>query len=98
VRRLTVVDNPNHIMNARRDVNDQLPAYAWPGGYPIVYYTGHGDALCYKCATEELDELSNGDERAPFGDDSNLKWYDINYEQHEHCASCNLHMPGAYTE
>jgi len=96
VRRLTVADNPNHIMNARRDVNDQLPAYAWPGGYPIVYYTGEQEPLCHKCATEELDELSNGDEY--YRDYDGLQWYDINYEQHEHCASCNLHMPGAYTE
>lgn len=27
-----------------------LPAYAWPGGYTIIYYTSDGDPLCADCA------------------------------------------------
>lgn len=97
MRKLTVRDNPNHIMNVKRDSNDLLPAYAWPGGYPIVYYTGEQEALCYKCATEELDVLSDGDDPVRRDSDA-VQWYDINYEQHEHCVECTLHMPGAYDE
>ena len=28
----------------------ELPAYAWPGGYQIVYYTAEGLTVCAKCA------------------------------------------------
>jgi hypothetical protein len=29
-----------------------LPAYAWPGGYPIVYYTTDGLTVCAVCAND----------------------------------------------
>jgi hypothetical protein len=29
-----------------------LPAYAWPGGYPIVYYTESGLTVCPVCADD----------------------------------------------
>lgn len=29
-----------------------LPAYAWPGGYPIVYYTESAATVCPKCAND----------------------------------------------
>ncbi len=44
---------------------DQLDAcgsYAWPGGYPIVFYpvdeygSSHGDVLCFACARDTLAE------------------------------------------
>lgn len=31
-----------------------LPAYAWPGGYPILYLTAGGCDLCADCATKAL--------------------------------------------
>lgn len=31
----------------------KLPAYAWPGGYPILYATDEGCVLCHKCATSD---------------------------------------------
>lgn len=33
-----------------------LPAYAWPGGYPIIYLDGNNKVLCATCATKEIDE------------------------------------------
>lgn len=41
------------IDDIERDKNGDLPAYAWPGGYPIIYLTGMGDTLCADCATKE---------------------------------------------
>lgn len=34
--------------------NDEgfLEAYAWPGGYPIVYLDKNDETLCAKCANE----------------------------------------------
>lgn len=29
-----------------------LPKYAWPGGYPVVYYTNTHEIACAKHATE----------------------------------------------
>jgi hypothetical protein len=35
-----------------RDDDGKLPAYAWPGGYPVVYYTENGLTICALCANE----------------------------------------------
>jgi hypothetical protein len=61
---------PN-ITEAYRDQNDDVPAYAWPGGYPIVYYTADGGQLCAACvnggngsrAAEELDSACPDDDQ-----------------------------------
>jgi hypothetical protein len=37
-------------LHALRDENGALPAWAWPGGYPIVYVTKDGLVVCAKCA------------------------------------------------
>ena len=38
-------------MNAlHRNDDGTLPAFAWPGGYPLLYYTADGGALCPACA------------------------------------------------
>jgi len=36
-----------------------LSAFAWPGGYPLVYMTGNHDfaTLCPSCATKEYDNI-----------------------------------------
>lgn len=88
----------HNVVSARRDFDDKLPGFAWPGGYPLVYFTGHGEALCRDCATKELDELCDADARLPFGDDSNLKYMDVNYEDTYICEECNTVMHGAYVE
>ncbi len=35
-----------------RDENGKLPAYAWPGAYPLVYITKSGTTLCPSCAND----------------------------------------------
>lgn len=36
----------------QRNDDGTLPAYAWPGGYPLVYYTRDGLTVCPKCAND----------------------------------------------
>lgn len=36
-----------------RDSNGKLPAYAWPGGYPLYYLTDDSGCLCPECASGE---------------------------------------------
>lgn len=37
-----------------RDNNDgKLPAYAWPGGYTIIYWDKHGSTFCADCANQD---------------------------------------------
>lgn len=42
--------------NLTRDKNGQLPAYAWPGGYPLFYLTKDGSTVCPCCANKEVDD------------------------------------------
>src|SRR5437899_2447381 len=37
-------------LTAIRQSDGTLPAYAWPGGYPIVYMAKDNGILCPKCA------------------------------------------------
>jgi len=37
-------------MKIYRESTGQLPAYAWPGGYPLYYLDHNGDVLCPQCA------------------------------------------------
>jgi hypothetical protein len=39
-----------------RDKDGNLPAYAWPGGYPLYYVTRDGMAVCPECANREIDQ------------------------------------------
>lgn len=35
------------------DLHESSP-YAWPGGYPVAFYSERGDTLCYVCLEKEL--------------------------------------------
>jgi hypothetical protein len=63
----------------------ELPAYAWPGGYPIFYIDDEGNVLCTDCAR------SNDEYSEPIVD------YDINWENETlDCDHCSAHIPSAY--
>lgn len=40
-------------MLPERDSDGKLPAYAWPGGYTIVYYSDDGSVFCADCASQD---------------------------------------------
>lgn len=62
-----------------RDRDGTLPAYAWPGGYQIVYYTADGGTLCPACANGQ-----NGSE-ASEAKDADPQWRLI---------ACDLYQEG----
>jgi hypothetical protein len=38
---------------SRREADGSLPAYAWPGGYPLYHLSSHGYVYCAGCASQE---------------------------------------------
>lgn len=78
-----------HICIERREWDK----YAWPGGYPLYYFTKDGGCLCSKCATDNLEQT--------LGDDSawKIEQVDINYEDTSlYCDNCNKTIESAYGE
>ncbi len=66
------------------DETGELEAYAWPGGYQIIYITSDGAIVCPKCANDEdvSDDIVAGD---------------IFYEgATEQCAGCNEMIESSY--
>jgi hypothetical protein len=64
----------------------RLPAYAWPGGYPIVYLTRNGLVLCPDCANKPEDEYGDP---AVAGD---VFWEGAPME----CGDCGRQIESAY--
>ena len=65
----------------------QLPAYAWPGGYPLFYLCADGACLCPAC----VNDASN--DAGPHRDDD-ASWRIVAYDTHDEgppivCAHCN---------
>lgn len=63
----------------------ELPAYAWPGGYPLYYIDAESNVLCPECA-------ANNDEMAPPV---------IEYDEHLEgaplqCNQCSQEIESAY--
>lgn len=79
---------------------EPLPAYAWPGGYPIVYIFRDGGACCPECANRNIDEI-DADTRGGKRWNSHGGWAlagcDINYESEgEFCDHCGKLLESAY--
>jgi hypothetical protein len=51
------------VSDMERDARGELPAYTWPGGYPLLYLTEEGIILCPSCAskTDTFDPATTGD-------------------------------------
>jgi hypothetical protein len=68
-----------------RTKSGDLPAYAWPGGYPLYYLDKEDAVLCPTCANkEEADNIAAGD----------VNWEDADL----HCDECSQRIPSAYAE
>lgn len=61
-----------------------LPAFAWPGGYQMLYWTADGAEVCPKCAnkTDTSDPVTDG----------GIYWEGPDLE----CADCGDPIPSAY--
>ena len=67
-----------------------VPSYAWPGGYPILYYDRDGFSLCATCAENLLNDKEADADLKPTG-------ADVFYEgAPELCAQCNKVIESAY--
>lgn len=75
-----------HIKNEQ----GELPAYVWPGGYPILYYDTDCCALCAKCATKAMNDPDELERFKPVA-------YDVYYEGPSvYCEQCNTEIESAY--
>lgn len=84
----------DNLARVRMD-DGSLPAYAWPGGYPIVYVMDDGEVLCPDCANGK--NGSDASVGADAGSGWRIKGYQIHWEgEPEHCAHCNAEIPSAY--
>jgi hypothetical protein len=73
-----------------RDSKGNLPAYAWPGGYPVVYMAKDNGILCPKCANDYRPERDSQEQLEPVA-------YFIHYEgPAEQCEHCNALIESAY--
>ena len=79
--------NPPSIAHLLEVWNGKLPAFAFPGDYPIVYVDGYHNDVCPDCAQELL-----GDEygQAP------TYWYIHQEGASVFCAECNAEIESAY--
>lgn len=78
------------VADLERTSKNKLPAYAWPGGYPIIYIDRDCSVLCADCATKSLDDPDEIPAFKPVD-------CDVFYEgPSEFCAQCNTEIESAY--
>lgn len=61
----------------------ELPAYAWPGGYPVVYVCTDGEEICPACA-------NSGDESLE------IVGFEVFYEGPMFYCACGTGIESAY--
>jgi hypothetical protein len=77
-----------------RTTAGEYPAYAWPGGYPLIYLLADGGELCPPCANGQ-----NGSDASADSDDP--QWQIIGGEIYEEgppqqCDHCYAEIESAY--
>lgn len=84
-------------MKPKRDESGRLPAYAWPGGYAIVYYAKDCSELCHECANGENGSLAHEDKRIAPDDQWLIAEADIYWEGPDlYCSNCAAPIPSEY--
>lgn len=86
---MTTADSCHEI----RDTDGTLPAYAWPGGYPVLYLAADGESFCPGCA--------NNEPEVHFGQEIDDAWSVIGWFIHyegppELCCNCGESTSSAY--
>jgi hypothetical protein len=81
-----------------RSNDGTLPAYAWPGGYPVVYVAADGGIFCPVCVNqeEEVELLEPEELQQPV-----MGWEVVGYQVHwegapEVCCHCGDEIQSAY--
>lgn len=74
------------------DAAEQWPAYAWPGGYPIIYLCDDSEVLCPDCMNNEGEVHFGG-----IKDGWQIVAADVYYEGPQIiCAHCGREIDSAY--
>jgi hypothetical protein len=81
---------------ASLSVEEELPAYAWPGGYPLVYLCEDNGSLCPDCANGK-----NGAETLGIDARDDKDWNVVSFYVHYEgppviCDHCNAEVESAY--
>jgi len=72
------------------DKDGKLPAYAWPGGYPLIYFDRENSVLCAECATKSLNDSGEVPQFRP-------EDVHVYYEGPSlFCDQCNKEIESAY--
>jgi hypothetical protein len=66
-----------------RNDDGSFPAFAWPGGYPIRYYTRDGLCVCAACAASDTSDPAT---------DADVYWEG----PAEACDDCGTMIESAY--
>ena len=87
-KRITLVNVDSKVFEyVGVDLGEELPSYAWPGGYPLYYLDKGNNCLCPACANE------NGEFDQP------VVAADVNYEDTSlYCDHCSQQIEAAYTD
>ncbi len=81
---------------------EPLPAFAWPGGYPLFYVFTDGGVICPACLNNNIDQIDEAN-RTGRGCNSHGGWavdgVDANYEDEDMvCDHCHKPIPAAYAD
>lgn len=74
---------------------DPLPAFAWPGGYPVYYVFRDGGVCCPDCANRNIASIDRERTNSHGGwalAESDVNWEDDNLA----CDHCHDQIPSAY--
>lgn len=78
------------IKTIERDSAGKLPAFAWPGGYPVFYLAADNGILCPKCANNYVEGRDNEKQLKPIAGD--VYWEGPTMQ----CEHCNADIESAY--
>ncbi len=78
------------VKDMTRDSDGKLPAFAWPGGYTIIYLDRDNSILCADCATKSLDDVDEIPQFKPVCSDT----YDEGPTLQ--CDQCNCDLESSY--
>ena len=74
-----------------------LDAFAWPGGYPLYYFTSDSSTLCPKCMNNEIESADIEIKEPSFHDQFRPTACCVNWEDDNlHCDHCYQQIESAY--
>ena len=80
----------NAMLDLQKRNAGELPKYAWPGGYTLVYYCTNGDVICPDCAQKALSDPDEFPEYKP----TEYSTYDEGPTMQ--CDSCQCDIESSY--